>query len=52
VMYFDAPTTTDTIKVRGDAHFAFSLNGLALLVLGIVPEPLVMLCYTALHASF
>ena len=52
VMYFDAPTATDEIKVRGDAHFAFSVNGLALLVLGIVPEPLLMLCYRALHLSF
>ena len=52
VMYFDAPTATDEIKVRGDAHFAFSVNGLALLVLGIIPEPLLMLCYRALHLSF
>ena len=47
-----ATTATDEIKVRGDAHFAFSVNGLALLVLGIVPEPLLMLCYRALHLSF
>lgn len=52
VMYFDAPTSERVISVRGDAHFAFSVNGLALLVLGIVPEPLLMLCYRALHVSF
>ena len=52
VMYFDAPTSTSAITVRSDAHFVFSINGLALLVLGIVPEPLLALCYRALHVSF
>ena len=52
VMYFDAPTNTSAITVRSDAHFVFSVNGLALLVLGIVPEPLLALCYRALHVSF
>ena len=51
-MYFDEPTDTAAITVRGDAHFAFSVNGMALLVLGIVPQPLLALCYRALHLSF
>ena len=51
-MYFDEPTDTAAIKVRGDAHFVFSVNGMALLVLGIIPQPLLMLCYRALHVSF
>ena len=51
-MYFDEPTDTAAIKVRGDAHFVFSVNGMALLVLGIMPQPLLMLCYRALHVSF
>jgi len=52
LMYFDDPVDTAAITVRGDAHFMFSVNGLALLVLGCVPQPLLALCYKALHASF
>ena len=52
LMYFDEPLDTNAITVRGDAHFMFSVNGLALLVLGCVPQPLLALCYKALHASF
>jgi len=52
LMYFDEPVDTNAIAVRGDAHFLFSVNGLALLVLGCVPQPLLALCYKALHASF
>ena len=52
LMYFDDPVDDNAITVRGDAHFMFSVNGLALLVLGCVPQPLLALCYKALHASF
>jgi NADH-quinone oxidoreductase subunit N len=52
LMYFDDPVDNHAIAVRGDAHFLFSVNGLALLVLGCVPQPLLALCYKALHASF
>jgi NADH-quinone oxidoreductase subunit N len=52
VMYFEEPSDKTEITVRGDAHFIFSINGLALLLLGIIPQPLLMLCYRALHASF
>jgi NADH-quinone oxidoreductase subunit N len=52
LMYFDEPQDRNAIAVRGDAHFLFSVNGLALLVLGCVPQPLLALCYRALHASF
>jgi NADH-quinone oxidoreductase subunit N len=52
LMYFDDPVDSAAIAVRGDAHFMFSVNGLALLVLGCVPQPLLALCYKALHASF
>ena len=52
LMYFDEPVDNAAIAVRGDAHFMFSVNGLALLVLGCVPQPLLALCYKALHASF
>jgi NADH-quinone oxidoreductase subunit N len=52
LMYFDDPVDTTLVAVRGDAHFMFSVNGLALLVLGCIPQPLLALCYRALHASF
>ncbi|MEO8135246.1 MAG: NADH-quinone oxidoreductase subunit NuoN [Betaproteobacteria bacterium] len=51
-MYFDEPTDTAEIVVRGDAHFLFSVNGMALLVLGVLPQPLLWLCQRALSASF
>jgi len=52
LMYFDDPVDNSEVRVRGDAHFLFSVNGIALLVLGVVPQPLLALCYRALHASF
>ena len=52
LMYFDDPVDKTQLAVRGDAHFLFSVNGLALLVLGCLPQPLLALCYRALHASF
>jgi len=51
-MYFDEPADASEIRVRGDAHFLFSVNGMALLVLGILPQPLLWLCQRALSASF
>ncbi len=51
-MYFDEPVDASEIRVRGDAHFLFSVNGMALLVLGILPQPLLWLCQRALSASF
>jgi len=52
VMYFDDPVDQSEIAVRGDAHFVFSVNGMALLILGVIPQPLLDLCYRALHTSF
>src|SRR5258706_7532249 len=34
LMYFDDPVETAAVTVRGDGDFLFSVNGLALLVLG------------------
>ena len=52
LMYFDDPVDRTQLAVRGDAHFLFSVNGLALLVFGCLPQPLLALCYRALHATF
>jgi len=44
VMYFDEPTDTAAIEAGGTVRALLSLNGLAVLVLGIVPAALIELC--------
>ena len=51
VMYFDEPVDTSPIDARGDAAVLLSANGIALLVLGILPQPLMGLCAIALTQS-
>ncbi|MFO1257877.1 MAG: NADH-quinone oxidoreductase subunit NuoN [Gammaproteobacteria bacterium] len=50
VMYFDAPT--ELRPVRGGAEFRvmLSINGLAVIGLGILPAPLFVICQTILGA--
>ncbi|MEO6927631.1 MAG: NADH-quinone oxidoreductase subunit NuoN [Casimicrobiaceae bacterium] len=51
VMYFDDPVDTSPIDSRGDASVLLSANGIALLALGILPQPLMGLCAIALTQS-
>jgi NADH-quinone oxidoreductase subunit N len=51
VMYFDEPVDASPIDSRGDARVLLSANGLALLALGILPQPLMGLCAIALTQS-
>jgi NADH-quinone oxidoreductase subunit N len=51
LMYFDDPVETMPIVVRGDTSVALSLNGLLLLVLGVLPQQLIGLCAIALAQS-
>jgi len=51
VMYFDEPADRSPIEARGDTRVLLSANGLALLVLGILPQPLMGLCALALVNS-
>ncbi|TCJ15807.1 NADH-quinone oxidoreductase subunit NuoN [Parasulfuritortus cantonensis] len=53
LMYFDAPAATDTIPAShaGDAHMLLSANGLAILLLGILPQPLMTLCAYSVQMS-
>jgi NADH-quinone oxidoreductase subunit N len=51
LMYFDAPTDTAPIEPRFDVRLLMSVNGLAVLVFGILPEYLMGLCLTAIQAS-
>jgi NADH-quinone oxidoreductase subunit N len=48
VMYFDEPVETGVIRTRLDAGILLSANGLAMLALGILPQPLVQVCLQAI----
>ncbi|KIF82321.1 NADH-quinone oxidoreductase subunit NuoN [Noviherbaspirillum autotrophicum] len=47
-MYFDEPVDTAKIVANGDMKVALSVNGLAVLVLGVLPGPLMAVCATAI----
>jgi NADH-quinone oxidoreductase subunit N len=51
LMYFDEPTDTSPIVARADNRALLSANGLALLLFGILPQPLLGLCVIALAHS-
>jgi len=51
LMYFDDPTDTSPIAARRDNRTLLSANGLALLLFGILPQPLMGLCVVALAQS-
>ena len=51
LMYFDAPADTAPITPRGDVRVLMSANGLAMLLFGILPEPLMALCLYSIQAS-
>ncbi len=51
LMYFDAPTDTAQIVVNGDMRATLSLNGAAILLLGILPGTLMAACETAIGQS-
>jgi NADH-quinone oxidoreductase subunit N len=51
LMYFDAPLDAAPVSASGDVRALLSANGLAVLVLGIAPQPLLVLCIEAVRAS-
>jgi NADH-quinone oxidoreductase subunit N len=55
LMYFDAPqgsaTIGATINAPGDMKLILSINALALLALGILPQGLMSVCSTAISRS-
>ncbi|MGH8620833.1 MAG: NADH-quinone oxidoreductase subunit NuoN [Burkholderiales bacterium] len=51
LMYFDAPADTAPIVPGADVRLLLSANGLAMLVFGIMPEPLMALCLYSIQAS-
>jgi NADH-quinone oxidoreductase subunit N len=52
LMYFDDPVETAPIDARGDTRVLLSLNGLALLALGVFPQSLMGWCVLALRHSY
>jgi NADH-quinone oxidoreductase subunit N len=52
LMYFDAPHDTNPIAASPDVRVIMSANGLAVLALGILPQPLMAVCMHAIGASF
>ncbi len=51
LMYFDEPLQTAPIEAPGDMRLALSVNGLAMLALGILPGPLMAVCLIAVQSS-
>ena len=52
LMYFDTPHDTTPITTSPDTRVVMSANGLAVLVLGIVPQPLMAICMNVIGMSF
>ena len=51
LMYFDLPHDTSPIESRVDARLLMSVNGIAVLAFGILPQPLMAVCVHAVNAS-
>jgi NADH-quinone oxidoreductase subunit N len=52
LMYFDTAHTTESLAAQpGDARMLLSVNGLAVLVLGIMPQPIMAMCMNAIRMS-
>ncbi|HUX31776.1 MAG TPA: NADH-quinone oxidoreductase subunit NuoN [Thiobacillus sp.] len=52
LMYFDTAHDTAPIVASPDSRVIMSANGLAVLALGIMPQPLMAVCVHAIGASF
>lgn len=52
VMYFDDADDKTPIVTQPDTHIMISANGLAMLALGLMPQPLMTLCGFAIQHSF
>ena len=50
LMYFDAPTDRAVLRAPIDMRVLLSINGLAMLALGIMPSTLMELCLAAIEA--
>ncbi|MBI3231117.1 MAG: NADH-quinone oxidoreductase subunit NuoN [Burkholderiales bacterium] len=51
VMYFDKATDSAPLEVNFDMRIALSINGLAVLVIGLMPETLMIACVEAIKRT-
>ncbi|HCA27473.1 MAG TPA: NADH-quinone oxidoreductase subunit NuoN [Betaproteobacteria bacterium] len=51
LMYFDEPLERAPFQMETDARVLLSLNGLGILVLGVLPQPLIALCIHSIRLS-
>lgn len=51
LMYFDAPESHEKIYIQPDSSLLISINGLAVLALGIMPNTLMSVCYVSVQQS-
>jgi NADH-quinone oxidoreductase subunit N len=51
LMYFDSAQDTAPIQPQIDMRLLLSANGLSMLVLGILPQPLMALCIASIQYS-
>ena len=52
LMYFDAPVIDAPIIANQDARILLGINGIAMLLLGILPQSLMALCAQSIQSSF
>ncbi|HTO47464.1 MAG TPA: NADH-quinone oxidoreductase subunit N, partial [Burkholderiales bacterium] len=52
VMYFEEPVTDTPIAAEFEMRMLLSANGLAMLVLGVMPGPLMALCLAAMQGVY
>jgi NADH-quinone oxidoreductase subunit N len=51
LMYFDAPESHEKIYIQPDSSLLISINGLAVLALGIFPNMLMSVCFVSVQQS-
>ena len=51
LMYFDAPTDSHAIEPYADVRVLMSVNGLAVIVIGLTPGALLAICQHAIQLS-
>jgi len=51
VMWFDEATDNTPLAVKGDNGMVLALNGIAVVVLGMIPGPLLNACMSAISKT-
>jgi len=51
VMWFDEATDNTPLAVKGDNGMVLALNGVAVVVLGMIPGPLLNACMSAISKT-